>query len=148
GYFADTGGSFPVPPVPPKAQAVCDAARRALTAAMQRARAGQPLRVIGAAIEAEARRSRLKVIRNLCSHGIGRKLHDEPGMIPGYADPRDRRVLTENLVITIEPFLSTGATWVEEAEDGWTLRSQPGHWHAQYEHTLVITQGEPVVLTA
>jgi methionyl aminopeptidase len=57
-------------------------------------------------------------------------------------------MLTENLVITIEPFLSTGATWVEEAEDGWTLRSQPGHWHAQYEHTLIITKGEPIVLTA
>jgi methionyl aminopeptidase len=103
--------------------------------------------VIGAAIEAEARRSKLKVIRNLCSHGIGRKLHDEPKLIPGFVDPRDRRVLTENLVITIEPFLSTGATWVDEAEDGWTLQSEPGMWHAQYEHTLIITKDEPIVLT-
>lgn len=148
GYFGDTGGSFPVPPVPPRAQAVCDAAQRALASAMARTRAGQPLRVIGAAIEAEARRSKLKVIRNLCSHGIGRRLHDAPEMILPYADPRDRRMLTEGLVITIEPFLSTGATWVKEAPDGWTLESQPGDWHAQYEHTLIVTRGEPIVLTA
>jgi hypothetical protein len=65
-----------------------------------------------------------------------------------YYDPRDRRRLTEGMVITIEPFLSTRATYVLEDRDGWTLKTPDGSLSCQYEHTIVITRGKPIVITA
>jgi len=74
-------------------------------------------------------------------------LHEEPEHIAGYFDPSDRRVLQEGMVITIEPFLSTKSRVVTEAADGWTLVGVPGNLSAQYEHTMIITKGEPLVVT-
>lgn len=121
GYFADTGGSFIIPPESSLKKKLCLATRKALELAMQEARAGNPLNRIGRAIEEHAHRNHLTVIENLGSHGVGRALHEEPGFIPGYYDSRDKRVLKEGQVITIEPFLSTGARQVHDAGDGWTL---------------------------
>ena len=67
--------------------------------------------------------------------------------MPGVEDRSDRTRLWEGLVLAIEPFLSTGATWADEADDGWTLRT-PGHLSAQFEHTVVVTTGKPLILTS
>lgn len=147
GYFADTGGSFIIPPETDLKRNLCLATKRALKAAMKEASAGKFINGIGRAIELEARRSRLSVIENLGSHGVGRALHEEPGFIPGYYDPKDRRVLKEGQVITIEPFLSTGAREVFDTGDGWTLATNKKHLTAQYEHTMVITKGQPLIMT-
>ncbi|ARN22267.1 type I methionyl aminopeptidase [Piscinibacter gummiphilus] len=147
GYFADTGGTRVVPPGNPQKTRLCHATRTALEAAMKGARAGQPLNGIGAAIERTAKTYGFKVIENLGSHGVGRALHEEPEHIAGYFDPSDRRVLHEGMVITIEPFLSTKSRVVNEAADGWTLVGVPGNLSAQYEHTMIITKGEPIVVT-
>lgn len=147
GYFADTGGSFIIPPESNLKKDLCIATKRALELAMQEARAGKPLNLIGRAIENHARRNNLTVIENIGSHGVGRALHEEPGFIPGYYDPRDKRILKENQVITIEPFLSTGAREVFEAGDGWTLTTSKRYLTAQYEHTMVITKGRPIIMT-
>jgi len=80
-------------------------------------------------------------------HGVGRGLHEEPS-VPGFYLPRANQRLQEGLVITIEPFLSTGATYVVEAADGWTLKTPDGSLAAQYEHTIVITKKRPIVITA
>ena len=147
GYFADTGGTRVVPPGNPVKTRLCHATRQALAAAMQQARAGMPIRGIGAAIERTARAYGFKVIENLGSHGVGRALHEAPEHIAGYHDPHDQRLLHEGMVITIEPFLSTKSRIVEEAADGWTLVGAPGNLSAQYEHTMIITKGEPIVVT-
>lgn len=147
GYFADTGGTRVVPPGNPVKTRLCHATRQALAAAMQQARAGMPIRGIGAAIERTARAYGFKVIENLGSHGVGRALHEAPEHIAGYHDPHDQRMLYEGMVITIEPFLSTKSRIVEEAADGWTLVGAPGNLSAQYEHTMIITKGEPIVVT-
>lgn len=148
GYFADTGGTFIVPPVTPDKEDLCRHTRLALENAMKEAVADRPLNVIGKTIEETAKRGGYKVVRNLGSHGVGRGLHEEPGFIPGYYEPRDRRYLREGMVITIEPFLSKSVRHVTEADDGWTLKAPPGHFCAQYEHTIVITRGKPLVMTA
>jgi methionyl aminopeptidase len=148
GYFADTGGSFVVPPVKPELERLCLAAREVQAAAMFEARADRPLDVIGTTIEREARKRGYKVIENLCSHGVGRALHEEPKEILPFSHPGERRRLTEGLVITIEPFVSTGPRFVHETGDGWTLAVDKKHFVAQFEHTIVITKGEPIVLTA
>ncbi len=147
GFFADTGGSFVIPPHSDLKLKLCAATKRALESAMNEARAGKFLSGIGRAIEREAKRSGFTVIENLGSHGVGRALHEEPGFIPGYFDPNDKRILKLNQVITIEPFLSTGARQVFEVGDGWTLATAARHLTAQYEHTMVITNGRPLIMT-
>lgn len=149
GFFADTGGSGIAPsqgPVDPIKEKVCRAAREALDAALLEARDGARLNLIGRAIEKVAASHQLSVIRNLCSHGVGRALHEEPDQILGYYEPKDRRVLTEGTVMTIEPFISNGADFVEDEGDGWTLRNH-GFYTAQYEHTLVVTKSRPLIMT-
>lgn len=147
GYFADTGGTRVVPPGNPLKTRLCHAARTALDEAMKEARAGARLNRIGHAIQRTARAYRLRTIDNLGSHGVGRSLHEAPGHIPGYFDASDTRVLHEGMVITIEPFLSTRSRWVEDRGDGWTLVGAPGNLSAQYEHTMIITRGAPIVVT-
>lgn len=147
GYFADTGGSTIIPPAAKLHERICAAARQALENAMTEARAGAKLNRIGHAIQTEAVRHGFTVIENLGSHGVGRALHEEPGFIPGYYDKRDQRLLNEGQVITIEPFVSSGAREVFENGDGWTLVTKPGVFTAQYEHTLVITKGQPLIMT-
>jgi methionyl aminopeptidase len=147
GYFADTGGTRVVPPADDIALRLCDATRQALDSAMQQARAGNRINQIGKAIEKVAKQHRFHIIRNLGSHGVGRALHEEPGHIPGFYDATDRRVLRQGMVITIEPFLSTRTTMVEQSSDGWTLFGPPGTRSAQYEHTMVITRGAPIIVT-
>jgi len=147
GYFADTGGTRVIPPGNPQKTRLCHAARTALEQAMKVARAGQPLNGIGAAIQRTAKTYGFRVIENLSSHGVGRALHEDPAHIPGYFDPTDERVLTKGMVITIEPFLSTKSRIVNETDDGWTLVGARGNLSAQYEHTMIITRGDPIVVT-
>lgn len=147
GYFADTGGTRVVPPTSPQKTRLCHATRTALQQAMKQARAGRPLNGIGTAIQRTAMSYGFKVIENLGSHGVGRALHEAPEHIPGYYDPADRRILKEGMVITIEPFLSTKSRTVTERSDGWTLVGMPGNLSAQYEHTMVITRGDPIIVT-
>lgn len=147
GYWADSGASFPVGRVDSKARLLLSTTRHALNDAMHEARAGAPLRNIGRAVERRARKHGFHVIRDLCGHGVGRNIHEPPSVSNTYS-AFDRQRLHEGLVITIEPFLTTRATTVYEDDDGWTLRTPDGSIGAQFEHTLIITQGKPIVVTA
>lgn len=147
GYFADTGATVVVPPVAPVKARLCQATRLALGNALGEARAGAPVNRIGKAIQGTARAHGFKVIRNLAGHGIGRKLHEEPEGLVSYFDRRDTRRLELGQVIAIEPFLSTRSTQVSEAADGWTLVGHPLNLSAQYEHTIIVTRGAPIVAT-
>jgi len=146
GYFADTGGSFVVGTASAAQQKLLDATLEARDSAIAQLRAGNLLNSIGRTVETVAARHGLRVIRNLGSHGVGRALHEAPGNIPGYYDPRDTRRLHEGMVITIEPFLATHCTHTDEGDDGWAMRCRRG-FAAQFEHTVVVTAGEPIVVT-
>ena len=148
GYFGDTGATFTVPPVDPRIEYLCQVTRKSLNAAMAAARAGAKVNQIGQAIEKTAINAGFATIRDLGSHGIGRSLHEEPHFIQNFYDKSDTRTLSEGQVITIEPFLSTVADGTVTAEDGWALLTGDGNRSAQYEHTMVITRGKPLVLTA
>ena len=147
GYYADASTTVLVPPIDPLKQKLCGCTRTARQKAIASARAGRPLNVIGKTIEAQARRCGFHVIRDLPGHGVGRSLHEEPTVL-GYYLPSATRRLTEGLVITIEPFLSTGANHIVEGRNGWTLETPDGSLSAQYEHTIVVTRGSPLVVTA
>jgi methionyl aminopeptidase len=147
GYWADTGASAPVGEVAPRAAQLLEATRLAQRDAMAVARAGRPLRHIGRAVQRRARRHGFTVVANLCGHGVGRGIHEEPS-VPGVEDPSDKTILWEGLVLAIEPFLSDGGRYAVQGADGWTLRTSDGSLVAQFEHTIVVTSGEPLVLTA
>jgi len=146
GYWADTGGSFPVGPAEPEIARLCAFTKSARRKAVYAARAGRPINVIGRAVQREALRGGYRVIPELAGHGVGRGIHEPPTVNNVYV-AGDRKRLHEGLVITIEPFLTRGIARVYEAEDGWTLKTMDGALSAQYEHTLVITKGHPIVVT-
>lgn len=148
GYFGDTGATFTVPPLDPRIEYLCQITRKSLNAAMSAARAGAKVNQIGQAIEKTAINAGFTTIRDLGSHGIGRSLHEEPHFIQNFYDKSDTRTLIEGQVITIEPFLSNGASSTVTADNGWALLIGAGNRSAQYEHTMVITKGKPQVLTA
>jgi methionyl aminopeptidase len=102
---------------------------------------------IGRAIETEVRWRGFSVIPDLGGHGIGRTIHEAPS-VPNYYDARQTDLLTEGLVVAIEPIISSGTGRVIEDRDGWTIRTRDGSLAAHYEHTVVITRDGPVLLTA
>jgi len=147
GYFADTAGTYLIPPVMPQAQRLVYEAQKALQDALAVARAGAPLSAIGRAIEKRAKRHGFTTIQDLGGHGVGRSLHEAPHNVPTYDTHVPFPRLTEGLVITIEPFLTTGARGVREDRNGWTLHTADGGLSAQFEHTIIITKGKPVIIT-
>ena len=147
GYFADTGGSMVVATHVPQYEKMIEATRSALVKAVQAARAGQPLNLIGKAIQDEARRNGYGVIYDLTGHGIGHQLHEDPTQVFNYHKSKDRRILSEGLVLAIEPFLTTGKGHVLEEADGWSLRTTDRTIAAQFEHTIIVTKDEPIILT-
>ncbi len=146
GYWSDTGASIPVGDVSGEATRLLAATETAQREAMSAARAGRTLRDIGRAVELRARRGGFRVVKNLYGHGTGGALH-EPPSVPSFDDGQ-RMVLWEGLVLAIEPFLSIGSDRVVDHPDGWTLRTSDGSLVAQYEHTVVVRRGQPLVLTA
>lgn len=147
GYFGDSGVSFQLPPYNQKLQHLCSSTEETMLAVISHLRAGMRVNEIGKAMEMEARRRGYRVVRNLCSHGIGKSLHDKPHEILPYFNPRETTVLKPNQVITIEPFLSTGAEYVDQQSDGWTLTVPDNSRVAQFEHTIIVTKGRPIILT-
>lgn len=147
GYFADTGATHRVPPVRPALDRLCRDGRRAMEIGIAQVRAGRPLAGIGTAIGRFAEARDYTLIRNLASHGTGRALHEYPAEIATWPDRRDRRRINRGLVLTVEPFLSTGGLWATDGADGWTLYSEPRAPVVQYEHTVVATERGPLVVT-
>jgi methionyl aminopeptidase len=147
GYFADTGASFTVGRAAPNVERLCRDGKRAMWVGLKEVKSGRPLSAIGNAIGTFARKNRYTLIANLASHGVGRSLHEEPSEIATWPDPREKRVMTEGLVFTVEPFLSLGAQWAENGDDDWTLYSDPQAPTVQFEHTVVATRNGPMILT-
>jgi len=148
GYYADAATTVAIGPVSKRKQQLAACAESALHKAIAVARVGQPISAIGLAVQAEVTRSGFQVIPELCGHGVGRTIHEEPRYIPNYEDRRYNQRLTDGLVITIEPIIAAGTGQVASAADGWTLRTVDGSAAAHAEHTIVITPDRPIILTA
>lgn len=147
GYVADTGHSFQLESKREDVTQLCDYTYQTMMKVIAQLRAGVKLNEIGRIMEEEAKRGGYQVIKNLCSHGVGRDIHEEPQIYPIYLK-KDKRVLHEGQVITIEPFLSTTADYVVGMPDGWTLMLPDEGYAAQHEHTIIITKDEPIIVTA
>jgi methionyl aminopeptidase len=147
GFYADAAISVNVPPVTLCGRDLAQSAERAFRHGLGAARAGNRMYEIGRAVEREVRRSGFRVIRELCGHGVGRTIHEQPS-VPNFADRSARARLTEGLVITIEPVIAAGSGRTRLEADGWTFRTADGGLAAHFEHTVVITRGQPILLTA
>ena len=147
GYMADAAVTVPVGTVEEESLRLAACAERACQKAMLVARAGFRVMEIGRVVEREVRRDGFSVIRQLGGHGIGRTIHEEP-RIQKYADPEAKQILNEGMVIKVEPIIAAGRGAAVLEEDGWTLRTADRRRSAHYEHTLVITKGAPILLTA
>jgi methionyl aminopeptidase len=147
GFYADACVSVPVGPVPPRVSRLVVAANAALRRGLEEATAGAPVNAIGAAVEREVTSRGFSVCEGLEGHGIGRRIH-EPPSVPNAYNPDQHDRLTSSLVLTIEPIIAAGGPGVHSREDGWTVATDDGSYSAHVEHTVVITDGRPLVLTA
>lgn len=146
GFYADAAQTVQVGTGTRLGRALCAAAEAAFWRGARYAQAGRRLSSLGSVIGREVERHGFAVITELCGHGIGRTIHEEPS-VPNHYDPHVRGRLTEGLVITIEPLISSGSARVREADDGWTVRTLDRSLTAHFEHTLVITAAAPIVIT-
>lgn len=147
GYFADAAITVAVPAVDADRARLCAATRAAMEAGVAAARAGRRVGAIGRAVEGASRAAGLRVVRELPGHGLGRALHERPS-VPTYDDPRARARMHEGLVLTVEPHVALGRGRIYQADDGWTLRTSDGSPVASFEHTIIVTAGDPIVVTA
>ncbi|MEJ1242051.1 type I methionyl aminopeptidase [Chryseolinea sp. T2] len=148
GYWSDNGASFVIGDDVNGHQLLVDASKHILLNAIDQIRGGVRISDLGGWIEQRAKQRGFKVIRNLTGHGIGRSLHEHPSYIANYRDSGNSQRFTKNSVVAIETFIATASTMAVTASDGWTLVGNRGGFMAQHEHTIVVTDGKPIILTA
>lgn len=148
GFWSDNGASFVLGEDINQYQRLTHASKQILHKAIYSIHGGVKISAIGHIIETEAKRQGYKVVKNLTGHGIGRSLHEEPGEIANYRDRFNQARFKKNTVVAIETFISTDSTYAETLHDGWTMVGNRGGVMAQHEHTIVVTDREPMVLTA
>ena len=148
GFWADNGASFVLGKDIYQHQRLVDASKNVLRKAINHIRGGVKIAEIGYLMETEARKNGYRVIKNLGGHGVGRSLHEQPDELLNYKNRFDQRRFKKNSVVAIETFISTTSTYAVELQDGWTMVGDKGGYMAQHEHTIMITDGKPIILTA
>jgi methionyl aminopeptidase len=147
-FWSDNGGSFIVGLDLHQKSHLVNTSREILKKAINNIRGGVKINEIGGLMEKEAKIGGYKVIKNLGGHGIGRGLHEQPDSILNYKDRLDHRRFKKNSVVAIETFITTHSTWAIDADDAFTLIGDKGGFAVQHEHTIVVTDGLPIILTA
>lgn len=147
GYWSDNGNSFVVGKDIHQHQKLVEASKDILHKAIYNIKGGVRIADIGHLIETEAKKRGFKVIKNLTGHGIGRSLHEAPSEIANYKDKYNHGRFRKNSVVAIETFISTTSSYADTLTDGWTMVGNNGGFMAQHEHTIVVTDKEPIILT-
>ena len=146
GYHSDAARTYMVGEVSPEARRLTEVTRQAFFEGIRYARAGNHLNDICSAIGAYAQKNHLGIVRDLCGHGIGTKLHEDPE-IPNFKMKKRGIVLQPGMTLAIEPMLNLGTGDVAWMDDDWTVVTMDGDLSAHYENTVLITDGEPEILT-
>ena len=148
GFWSDNGGSFIMGEDLNGHEPLVQASKDILKKAIYAIKGGVKINEVGRIIETEAKKRKFTVIKNLAGHGVGRSLHEPPEDILNYRDRFNRDRFKRNSVVAIETFISTKSTFAVEQEDGWTLVGNKGGFVTQHEHTIVVTDSEPIILTS
>jgi methionyl aminopeptidase len=148
GYYGDSAITVPVGgKIAPKAQRLLDVTKASLESGIQAVKAGATLGDIGAAVQDVVEAEGFSVVREFVGHGIGTSLHEDP-QVPNFGRRGQGMKLREGMVLCIEPMVNSGKPDVQVLADGWTAVTQDGSLSAHFEHTVAVTRGGAVVLTA
>ena len=147
GWVADAAITVPVGPVSAEARKLLDTTKQALFDGAARARPGNRLGDVSAAIQRTVELEGLSIIRTLVGHGIGRDMHEDP-QIPNFGEPGKGPELEPGMVLAIEPMVNVGTHLVRIGDDNWAVYSQDGSLAAHFEFTVAVTEDGPRVLTA
>jgi methionyl aminopeptidase len=150
GFFADAAATFPVGTISTKAQKLISVTKKSLDIAIQYMRPGLRLSQLSSAIENFVHSNRFSVVREYVGHGIGAALHEDPA-VPNYCDSallRNDVVFVPGIVLAIEPMVNEGTSATKKLQDGWTVVTLDGKLSAHFEHTVAVTESEPLIITA
>ena len=145
-FYGDGAWSFAVGTVGQDKARLLKNAEEALMKGIAMARQGNHLHDISWAVQKHVEREGFSVVRDLVGHGIGRNLHEEPA-VPNYGEPGTGLVLERGMTLAIEPMVNFGTYRVRIDKDGWTVRTADGLPSAHFEHTVLVTDNDPVILT-
>ena len=147
GFWSDNGSSFILGEDINGHRKLIDASKQILHKAIYAIKGGVRISDVGHLMETEAKNRGFKVIKNLTGHGVGRSLHEEPGEIANYRDRYNSARFRKNSVVAIETFIATSSTYAQTLADGWTMVGDKGGFMAQHEHTILVTDDQPIILT-
>ncbi|MBA4370250.1 MAG: type I methionyl aminopeptidase [Coriobacteriaceae bacterium] len=146
GYYGDSAMTFPVGEVSEEAKRLLDVTRASLEAGIAKCIEGMRLHDIGHAVQTVAERAGFSVVREYVGHGIGREMHEEPN-VPNFGQAGTGPALKRGMVLAIEPMINAGGAAVVSLADGWTVVTRDGSLSAHFEHTVVIMENGPEILT-
>ena len=147
GWHADSAWTYGVGSITPEAQRLLNVTKESLFQGIAKARNGNRIGDISAAVQKYVEGNGYSVVRDLVGHGIGQNLHEEPSSIPNFGPAGKGQVLREGMTICIEPMVDQGSHRVKTLDDGWTVKTSDGKLSAHFEHTVAITRGAPELLT-
>ena len=146
GYFSDTAVTVGVGKISKDLQKLLQVAEQSLFVGIGQAKVGNHLSDISAAIQAHVESHNFSVVRDFVGHGIGQALHEEPE-VPNFGSPHNGPILSEGMVLAIEPMVNVGSWKTKILDDGWTVVTQDEKPSAHFEHTIAITESGPEILT-
>lgn len=145
GLVGDSAWTYAVGEISDDNKRLMEGTEKALMAAIDKMRAGNTLNDVGGAVEDVAKEYKLGIVRQYGGHGVGRNMHEEPFVFNYRAG--DSTILKPGMTIAIEPMLNLGCDEVFEHEDGWTVSTLDKRASAHFEHTILVTENDPVILT-
>lgn len=145
-YFGDAALSIAIGSISNEKQSLMDSTEKSLYLGIEQAVPGNYVGDIAYAIQSEVENKGFSVVRDLCGHGVGKFLHEDP-QIPNYGRKGNGALLKNGMTIAIEPMINLGTYKVIVDQDGWTVRTADGLPSAHFEHTIAILDGKPEILT-
>jgi methionyl aminopeptidase len=146
GFVGDTARTVAVGGCSVAAQRLMDVTEHALYEGIAAAVPGNRVTDISRAVQTYVESNGFSVVREFVGHGVGRSMHEEP-QVPNFVDPKSNQKLRPGMTLAIEPMVNAGQAGVKILKDGWTVVTQDGLLSAHFEHTVLITEGEPEILT-
>jgi len=146
GFHGDCAATFACGTISPEAQRLIDVTRQSFFEGLRYAREGYRLYDISAAIQEYVESNGFSIVREFVGHGIGAHLHEDPA-VPNYGRKGRGPRLLRGMTLAIEPMVNAGKADIWQLSDGWTVKTQDGRYAAHYENTILITDGEPEILT-
>src|SRR5689334_1904429 len=146
GFIGDTAKTVPVGGCSVLAQKLMDVTEKSLYEGIAQAVPGKRITDISRAIQTYVEKHGFSIVREFVGHGVGRSMHEEP-QIPNYVDNRINQKLRPGMTLAIEPMVNAGMPGVKILNDGWTVVTQDGSLSAHFEHTVLVTEGEPEIMT-